>query len=335
MVPSDPPRSPDCVEQEPASDAPSIHDNASPETPYKLHRRFDRLGRLFGDEAVKALLRLRVAVFGLGGVGSFAAEALARSAVGHLALVDFDDVCVTNSNRQLQALQGTVGKPKAWVLRDRLRLVNPQARIEGLRLFYNAKRSEELFRPPWPEQDRYDAVVDCIDNISAKAHLLATCRARGIPVVSAMGAAGKFDPLRIKVADLAEVFGCHLAKDLRKILRRRYGFPREGPLGVRAVFSDEPRTWPRELHYDEGRGFRCVCGHRSDEHSCDARSVIDGTVAYVTGAFGLACASVVVNTIAEPLLARARPAPTHEELAHASSAGSSPPPDDDPEPESP
>src|SRR5689334_20447727 len=92
---------------------PSVHDNAQEETPYRLHRRFDRLGRLFGDGAVSLLMNARVVVFGVGGVGSFAAEALARSAVGHLMLVDFDDVCVTNTNRQLQALQGNVGKPKA------------------------------------------------------------------------------------------------------------------------------------------------------------------------------------------------------------------------------
>jgi tRNA A37 threonylcarbamoyladenosine dehydratase len=303
-----------CREQPCACDAlhseprPSIRDNEAEETPYRLHRRFDRLGRMFGDEAVSALMKLRVAVFGLGGVGCYAAEALARSAVGHLVLVDFDDVCITNTNRQLQAMQGTIGKPKAWVLRDRLQLVNPQAKVHAHRMFYNQQRSEKLLTPPWPGAPQFDWVVDCIDNFTAKAHLIATCRARGIRVISSMGAAGKLDPTRIRTADLAEAHGCPMARELRKILRTRYGFPPHGPMGVRVVYSSEKRSWPRELAYDGGKGFRCACGKKSDEHSCDSRAIIDGTVAYVTGAFGFACASVVVNTTAVPLIERAPPA---------------------------
>ncbi|MBI5531097.1 MAG: tRNA threonylcarbamoyladenosine dehydratase [Deltaproteobacteria bacterium] len=275
---------------------------------YRLHRRFDRLGRMFGDDAVSALMDLRVVVFGVGGVGCVAAEALARSAVGHLMLVDFDDICITNSNRQLQAVHGTVGRPKAWVLRDRLRSINPQAQIDAQRQFYNLKRSEALLTPPWPGRAHYDWVVDCIDNFTAKAHLIATCRARGIPVISSMGAAGKIDPTRIKIADLADAFVCPMARELRKILRTKHDFPSSGPMGVPVVFSDEKRNWPRELHYDGGKGFHCVCGNKSDEHSCETRAVIDGTVMYVTGAFGFACASAVVNAVAVPLIERSEPA---------------------------
>lgn len=311
MMSSPPPEPPasDCpCSDDPARGRPSIHDNAQEETAYRLHRRFDRLGRMFGDDAISALMQLRVVVFGLGGVGCYAAEALARSAVGHLVLVDFDDVCITNTNRQLQALQGTIGKPKAWVLRDRVQLINPQARVSAQRAFYNQQRSEKLLSPPWPGKDRYDFVVDCIDNFTAKAHLIATCKARGIPIVSAMGAAGKLDPTRIRVADLADAHGCPMARELRQILRKRHGFPASGPMGLTAVYSNEKRNWPRELTYDGGKGFRCACGTKSDEHSCDTRAIIDGTVAYVTGAFGFACASVVVNAVAVPLIERARPA---------------------------
>src|SRR4051812_38342632 len=126
-----------------------ILDGGAEETSYRLHRRFDRLGRLYGDGAVERLMRARVLVVGLGGVGSFAAEALARSAVGHLMLVDFDDVCVTNTNRQLQALKGNIGHSKAVLLQERLRLVNPQARIEAQQLFYNPERSAALLASPW------------------------------------------------------------------------------------------------------------------------------------------------------------------------------------------
>jgi tRNA A37 threonylcarbamoyladenosine dehydratase len=271
------------------------------ETRYKLHRRFDRVGRLYGDDAIRALFDARVAIFGLGGVGGFAAEALARSAVGHLALIDFDDVCVTNTNRQLQALKGQIGKPKAEVLAARLRLINPQAQVEAVKAFYKKGREDELLTPPWDGSARYDYVIDCVDNMSAKAHLIATCRARGIPIVSSMGAAGKLDPTRVRVADVADTEVCRLAKDVRKILRTKHGFQPSGPMGVKAVFSDEPRAWPRELRYDEGKGFRCVCPNKSDEHSCDDRPLIDGTAVFVTGTFGLTCASVVVNDLAAEL----------------------------------
>src|SRR5262249_23174140 len=142
--------------------APDAGDANATESTYRLHRRFDRLGRLYGDGVVERLMSARVVVFGLGGLGGLAAEALARSAVGHLALVDFDDVCVTNSNRQLQALRGNVGKPKADVMAERLRAVNPQAQVESVRAFYNAQRADGLLTPPWGGD--YDYVVDCIDN---------------------------------------------------------------------------------------------------------------------------------------------------------------------------
>lgn len=294
-----------------------VLDHKEPETRYRLHRRFDRLGRLMGDGAVAALMSQRVVLFGVGGVGSFAAEALARSAIGRLQVVDFDDVCITNSNRQLQALHGNVGKPKTWILRDRLRLINPQAEIEGKRAFYNAARADELLLVPeaWGGGP-WDFVVDAIDNLTAKAHLLSECRRRAIPVISSMGAAGKLDPTQIRIADLADATHCHLARELRSILRKKYDFPRTGPMGVPVVFSTEERHWPKELSYDNGAGFACVCpagdddikAIRADLHSCDDKNLIDGTVAYVTGAFGLACASVVVNTITAPIRHEAKPA---------------------------
>jgi tRNA A37 threonylcarbamoyladenosine dehydratase len=303
---SDPQTAPAAPAAIPSESVPT--DDVHEETPYKLHRRFDRLGRLYGDSAVKTLMDARVVVFGLGGVGSFAAEALARSAIGHLFLVDFDDVCVTNANRQLQALKGNIGKPKAEVLRDRLALVNPQAKIEAARAFYNAERAEALLTPPWPGRPRFDFVVDCIDNITAKTHLLATCHAQGIPVVSSTGAAGKLDPTRIKITDLADSQVCRMAKDVRQILRRKYDFPERGPMGIPSVWSDESRHWPKELSYDGGQGFKCVCPNRSNEHGCDSRQLIDGTAVFVTGAFGLACASVVVNTLTEMIRDQAAPA---------------------------
>jgi len=278
------------------------------ETTYRLHRRFDRLGRLYGDGAVEVLMRARVVVFGLGGVGSHAAEALARSAIGRLVLIDGDDVCVTNANRQLQALRGNIGKPKAEVLAERLRAINPQADIQSQRVFYNADRSDALLTPPWG--GNFDFVLDCIDNMSAKAHLLSTCRERGIPIIASMGAAGRRDPTQVRIADLSETVGCPMASQLRKQLRKRHAFPRDIPFGIPAVYSAEPRQWPRELTYDGGKGFRCVCPNRNTENSCDARPLIDGTAGFVTGTFGLVMASHVVNTLASVVAsAEAPPAP--------------------------
>jgi len=264
-----------------------------------VHRRFDRLARLFGEQAVLRLSRTRVVVFGVGGVGSFAAEALVRSAIGYTMLVDFDDVCVTNTNRQLQALAGTVGKAKAVLLRDRLRLINPDARVEATQEFYDAAHAEALLTAPWAgASPHYDFVIDCIDNMTAKAHLIATCKVRGIPIVSAMGAGGKTDPTRIRVADLGKTEVCPMAHQLRRILRRTHDFPHgRARMGVTAIYSNEPRHWPRELTYDACSTANCVCPRRDPRHSCDTRNLIDGTVAYVTGAFGLACAAHVVNTL--------------------------------------
>lgn len=302
--------SPSCIQACPApaqllgSEAKVETDAGAEETQYRLHRRFDRLGRLFGDGAVERLMQSRVIIFGLGGVGGFAAESLARSAIGHIMLVDFDDVCVTNSNRQIQALKGNVGRSKAILLRDRLRLINPQATVEAQQLFYNAERSEALLTSPWGD-GRYDFVVDCVDNLSAKSHLLATCVKKGIPVVSSMGAAGKIDPTRIKIVDLANTHVCPLAHDMRKILRQKYAFPKKGQMGITAIYSDEKRLWPRELTYDQGQGFQCVCPKKSNEHSCERRTLIDGTASYVTGAFGLCCASHVINTLTADFLGKA------------------------------
>lgn len=260
------------------------------EDAYRLHRRFDRMGRLVGDDGMKALFASHVMVIGLGGVGSHAAEALVRSGVGHVTLVDFDKVCITNTNRQLQAMKGKVGKYKATVLAERLRKINPQANVVDEISFYNEPNSEELLGlGP-------DYVIDAIDNVTAKCHLLATCRKRGIPVVSSTGASGRMDPTSIKTADLSDTRIDPLAATVRKLLRQNYDFPREGEFGIPSVYSVEPIAMPVELHYDEGKGFRCVCpGGANNFHSCENRNVIYGTAGFVTGTFGLTCASLVVR----------------------------------------
>lgn len=272
----------------------AVSDAEDGETRYRLHRRFDRMGRLVGDAKMERLFASHVVVIGLGGVGSFAAESLLRSGVGRLTLVDFDRVCVTNSNRQLQAMRGTVGKLKAQVLADRLALINPQAQLEVVPRFYDAATSELILA----RQPRPDFVIDAIDNITAKCHLIAACKERALPLVSSTGAAGRCDPTALRIGDLAETRIDPLAQEVRKILRTKYGFPQEGSFGVHSVYSIERPRDPIELHYDDGLGFSCVCpGGKNEHHSCEERRLIYGTASYVTGSFGLFCASVVVNSL--------------------------------------
>ncbi|HNF96815.1 MAG TPA: tRNA threonylcarbamoyladenosine dehydratase [Pseudomonadota bacterium] len=274
----------------------SLPESDDGETRYRLHRRFDRMGRLVGDEKMERLFASHVLVIGVGGVGSFAAESLLRSGIGQLTLVDFDRVCVTNTNRQLQAMRGTVGKLKAQVLAERLALVNPQAKVSVISRFYDSATSELILdRDPRP-----DFVIDAIDNITAKCHLIAACKQRGLPLVSSMGAAGRCDPTAIRIGDLADTRICPLAQEVRKILRTKFAFPQEGLFGIPSVFSVEKPRDPIDLHYDDGMGFACVCpGGKNEHHSCEERRVIYGTTSYVTGSFGLFCASVVVNSLTE------------------------------------
>lgn len=272
---------------EPAKSASALDMNE-----YTLHRRFDRMGRLVGNEAMAKLFNSHVMVIGVGGVGSFAAESLARSGIGHLTLVDFDEVCITNTNRQLHALQGVIGQKKAKIMAERLKKINPQAQIDSIERFYSAETANEILAlcP--------DVIIDAIDNITAKCHLLNECKSRDLKVISSTGAGSRLDPLAIKVCDLAETHSDPLAHSVRKILRSKYDFPNEGPMGIKAIFSTEVHREPEELTYDKGQGFKCVCPQgQNNFHSCDKRNVIHGTASFVVGTFGLVAASETIKIL--------------------------------------
>lgn len=261
---------------------------------YKLHRRFDRMGRLIGDKKMKQLMDSHVMVIGLGGVGSWTAESLARSGVGKITVVDFDEICITNFNRQLHALNGLVGSKKADVMGDRLQKINPGAKIKSIAKFYNADHCEEIFK------DKPDFVVDAIDNITAKCHLINYCKTENIPIVVSTGSGGRMDPSQIKVADLAQTTVDPLARSVRKVLRDKHGFaPEENlPWGIPAIYSTEPYSEPAELNYDGGKGFRCVCPQGDNPYfQCDNRNLILGNASFVTGTFGFMAASVVVREL--------------------------------------
>jgi tRNA A37 threonylcarbamoyladenosine dehydratase len=262
---------------------------------YRLHRRFDRMGRLIGDQRMEKLMRSHVMVIGLGGVGSWAAESVARSGVGEVTLVDFDEICVTNFNRQLHALHGLVGSQKVEVMAERLKKVNPQMKVNAMPIFYNADHCAQIF------VKRPDYVIDAIDNITAKCHLLNYCREQNIPVVCSTGSGGRLDPTQVKVADLAFTDIDPLARVLRKVLRQEYQFPvGKEAFGIPSVYSVEPATEPIDLHYDKGKGFRCVCPQGDNPYfTCDSRNLIMGNASFVTGTFGFICASVVVRALIE------------------------------------
>ncbi len=276
----------------PTSPTSQVADESEVDSDYKLHRRFDRMGRLCGDTGMQKLFRSHAMVIGQGGVGSWTAEALVRSGVGKVTIVDFDLVCVTNANRQLHAMRGTTGKPKVEIMAKRLQAINPRCEVVAERAFYNAESSEELLA------QAPDLIVDAIDNLTAKTHLIATCYHRGLRLVVSGGASGRMDPTQIRESEMTMVKGDPFVAATRKILRQRHELPRTGTWGIPTVHSLEPPKDPVELHYDGGQGFRCVCPQgQNNLHTCEHRNVIYGTAGFVTGGFGLACAAAAVRIL--------------------------------------
>lgn len=207
-----------------------------------IERRFGGVARLLGEAAHARLRAARVAVVGVGGVGSWAAEALARSGVEGITLIDLDHVAESNANRQIQALGGEFGKAKVVAMAQRIAAINPRARVACVEEFVTEENVAALTRD-------LDLVLDCIDQVSAKAALIAHARASGLAVVTCGAAGGRTDPTRIRCADLARALGDPLLAKVRYRLRRRYGFPRESAtrtprFGVDAVYSDEPVRRP-------------------------------------------------------------------------------------------
>jgi tRNA A37 threonylcarbamoyladenosine dehydratase len=245
--------------------------------------RFGAIGRLFTTEGLERLRSAHVCVVGLGGVGSWAVEALARSGVGHLTLVDLDDVCVGNVNRQLHALDGELGKPKVEVMARRVQAINPQCRVTSMHAFFLKSNAHEILKT------KFDAILDAIDSPARKCLLIALSRSKRIPVVTTGASAGRRDPTAIEVVDLAFSSHDRLLQEVRKKLRVRHGFPRgDQPFGVPCVVSREPIVYPQA--------------------ACEARAAGDlrldcnsgfGTASFVTGAFGLVAASWIVRKIAE------------------------------------
>ncbi|MCC0698843.1 tRNA threonylcarbamoyladenosine dehydratase [Clostridioides sp. ZZV15-6383] len=225
-----------------------------------------RTSFLAGDDGIEKLNNSNVIVFGVGGVGSFTVEALVRAGVGNITIVDFDDVDITNINRQIPALHSTVGRYKVDVMEERILDINPNINIKKIRSLYNKDTSDEILT------ERYDYVVDAIDMVSSKIHLIETCEKKGLKVISSMGMGNKLDPTKIVVTDIHKTSTCPLAKVMRKELRDR------GIKKLKVVYSTEQ---PIELKKKVMNG----------------RKVTPGSVSFVPSVGGLVIASVIINEL--------------------------------------
>ena len=227
-----------------------------------MDNRFSRQQALLGEDAMARLSRSHVAVFGIGGVGSWCAEGLARSGVGRLTLIDRDTVSLTNINRQLIALESTLGLSKAEAMARRIRDINPAAEVTVLNGTYDAEHREEFFGD-------YDFVADCIDLVSCKLNLICTCLERGIPIVSALGTGNKKDPTLLRVSDISKTENDALARVVRKELRTRgvnhttVVWSPELPLEAEQTEAPDPgrRSVPGSLVWVPASAGLLMCGH--------------------------------------------------------------------------
>ncbi|MEY8353608.1 tRNA threonylcarbamoyladenosine dehydratase [Lachnospiraceae bacterium 54-53] len=246
--------------------------------------QFSRTQLLLGEEAMDKLGEAKVAVFGIGGVGGYAVEALVRSGIRSLVLVDDDKVCLTNLNRQLIATRKTVGKYKVEVMKDRILEINPQASVEMHKCFYLPENADDF------DFKDYDYVVDAVDTVTAKLELIMRAKEAGVPVISCMGAGNKLDPTKFEVADIYKTTMCPLAKVMRRELKKR------GVKKLKVVYSTEKPTRPMEDMSISCR-TNCICPPGA-KHKCTERRDIPGSVAFVPSVAGLIIAGEVIKDLA-------------------------------------
>lgn len=262
-------------------------------TPFRcLVAALRRYWRLYGQKALMFFARSHICVVGIGGVGSWAAEALARTGIGTITLIDLDDVCVININRQLHALSDTIGQSKVEVMKSRILQINPECQVNIIDDFVSASNLAELI------SIQFDYVIDAIDSMRPKAALLAYCRRHKIPVVTTGGAGGQIDPTQIQVNDLAKTIHDPLAAKLRKRLKSDFKIVKnsKGKFGIDCVFSTEQLVYPRD---------RTVCKAKSN-----ARGTIRmdcaagfGAATMVTASFGFIAVSHVLKKLQRKMIA--------------------------------
>ena len=250
-------------------------------------QRFSGIARLYGAAALARLRAAHVCIIGVGGVGSWTVEALARSGVGALTLIDLDDVCITNVNRQLPALDGQIGRPKIDVLADRMRLINPDCRITRVADFFTPATAAALLEPG------YSFVIDATDRLSNKCAIITGCKERGIPVLTCGSAGGRRDGTAVRVCDLAHSIQDELLRQVRRKLRREFAYPRDpkADFGVVSVYTPELPVYPW------ANGTCSVEPEPGSSLTLDCATGF-GTATFITGAFGFAAAGEVVRRMA-------------------------------------
>lgn len=261
-------------------------ENLSPE----YINRFGGVARLYGQRLFQSLSTTHVTVVGIGGVGSWCAEALIRTGIGEITLIDMDEICVTNTNRQLHTLHDSVGKSKVETMKERLLKINPEAKIHAIVDFVTEETLEKLIT-----SDMH-IVVDAIDSLKNKALMANFCREKDLKLITIGGAGGKSDPTQLRIGDLADSAQDNLLRRLKKKLRRDFNFPSKGAMGIRAVYSFERAVYPGV------DGEICY----KDELKDKSMAALDcatgmGTVSFATGAFGFAAAKEVMELLKESL----------------------------------
>ncbi|GGB44495.1 tRNA cyclic N6-threonylcarbamoyladenosine(37) synthase TcdA [Oceanisphaera marina] len=250
--------------------------------------RFGGIARLYGADALARFATSHVCVIGIGGVGSWAAEALARSGIGAITLIDMDDICITNTNRQLHALSNQIGQEKTLAMAERIRLINPECRVTVVDDFISPDNlAEHLLHD-------FDYVVDAIDSVKSKVALIAYCKRNKIPVIMAGGAGGQLDPTQIRISDLSKTIQDPLAAKVRGDLRRFHHFSKnpKRKFGVDCVFSTEQPRYP------DGSGGICNTKKESDgTMKMDCASGF-GAITHITATFGFFMVSRVLSKLA-------------------------------------
>ncbi|WP_299494833.1 tRNA cyclic N6-threonylcarbamoyladenosine(37) synthase TcdA [uncultured Shewanella sp.] len=255
--------------------------------------RFAGIGRLYGQPALTLFAYSHVAVVGIGGVGTWVAESLARSGIGEITLIDLDDICVTNTNRQLHALKHTIGQSKVEVMAERIRSINPDCKVNEVEDFITVENLSEYFMSK-KQGGTLDYVVDCIDAVKPKAALIAWCKRNKLPITVIGGAGGQMDPVQIQVADLAKTYQDPLLAKVRNVLRREYHFSKNTArrFSIEAVFSTE------QLVYPQNDGSVCHTKATAEgSMRMDCASGF-GAVTVVTGTFGFIAVSRVLMKLA-------------------------------------
>lgn len=260
--------------------------------PEAYYRRFNGIARLYGEQALINFMNAHVCVIGIGGVGCWAAESLARSGIGHITLIDMDDICMTNTNRQIHALQENIGQLKTEVMAARIKQINPECQVDVIDDFINMDNMIEYLSNK--KRQAYDYVLDAIDSVKDKAAVIAYCKRHKIKLITIGGAGGQKDPTQIKIADLGKTIQDPLAAKVRERLKQ-LGINKDskGKFGINCVFSTEQLTYPQQ------DGGICLSKKIADSNKRMDCSSGFGAITTVTATFGFVAVSKILSKLAE------------------------------------